>query len=219
MFCFCYSVTFKLKNCLTCSLLSLVLFVMVSLRKMQPWCDGGWISEVPFPWSWDESGGGKESYHSWMVCRVGKSMHWITLNYQKCISHPAPSLLPCSWWHHGSILTEERTALLVSKCKDFCIVLCLHAHGIYLQKGIGLIAINDSFWIESTIYKILKKYFRSDSYYINVVELFHEVCDTTKADSVILLLIHINGTVRNKTNLGMHNVIEMFESLSLWLPT
>lgn len=46
-----------------------------------------------------------------------------------------------------------------------------------LQKGIGLIAINDSFWIESTIYKILKKYFRNDPYYINVVELFHEVCD------------------------------------------
>lgn len=59
-----------------------------------------------------------------------------------------------------------------------------------LQKGIGLIAINDSFWIESTIYKILKKYFRNDPYYINVVELFHEVCDLKSHFCVLWCFVH-----------------------------
>ena len=43
------------------------------------------------------------------------------------------------------------------------------------QKGIGLVAINDSFLIEGTLYLILKKYFKSEPYYVNVMELFHEV--------------------------------------------
>ena len=70
----------------------------------------------------------------------------------------------------------------------FCALCASTLNAVHLQKGVGLIAINDSFLIESTIYKILKKYFKSDPYYINVVELFHEVCDTTKASVVILML-------------------------------
>lgn len=38
-----------------------------------------------------------------------------------------------------------------------------------------MIAINDSFILESAIYFFLKKYFRQDSYYVDLVELFHEV--------------------------------------------
>lgn len=37
-----------------------------------------------------------------------------------------------------------------------------------------MMAINDSFYLEAAIYKILKQYFRSESYYVDVVELFHE---------------------------------------------
>lgn len=43
------------------------------------------------------------------------------------------------------------------------------------QEGVGLIAINDSFCIEGTIYKILRKHFRSESYYADILDLFHEV--------------------------------------------
>ena len=46
---------------------------------------------------------------------------------------------------------------------------------ILLQKGVGLVAINDSFLIEGTIYRILKIYFKSEPYYMSIVELFHEV--------------------------------------------
>lgn len=49
-----------------------------------------------------------------------------------------------------------------------------------VQEGIGLVAINDSFCIEGTIYKILKKHFRSDPYYVDIMELFHEVSGTAR---------------------------------------
>ncbi len=45
----------------------------------------------------------------------------------------------------------------------------------YLRDGIGNIAINDSFLLEACIYKILKKYFRNDECYVDLLELFHEV--------------------------------------------
>ncbi|GAD92023.1 hypothetical protein PVAR5_0609 [Paecilomyces variotii No. 5] len=44
----------------------------------------------------------------------------------------------------------------------------------YRQEGVGMIAINDAFMLESAIYLILKKHFRSHPAYIDLVELFHE---------------------------------------------
>lgn len=38
-----------------------------------------------------------------------------------------------------------------------------------------MIAINDAFMLESSIYILLKKHFRSESYYVDLLELFHEV--------------------------------------------
>ncbi|CAG7936107.1 unnamed protein product [Penicillium olsonii] len=45
----------------------------------------------------------------------------------------------------------------------------------YRQNGVGLIAINDAFMLESAIYLILKQHFRSHPSYVEIVELFHEV--------------------------------------------
>ncbi|KAJ5706628.1 hypothetical protein N7488_006429 [Penicillium malachiteum] len=44
----------------------------------------------------------------------------------------------------------------------------------YRQEGVGMIAINDAFLLESGIYLILKERFRSHPAYIDFVELFHE---------------------------------------------
>lgn len=44
----------------------------------------------------------------------------------------------------------------------------------YRQEGVGLIAINDAFMLEASIYLILKQRFRSHPAYIDLVELFHE---------------------------------------------
>ena len=46
----------------------------------------------------------------------------------------------------------------------------------YRVPKIGNIAINDAFLLESAIYFLLKKYFRSEKYYVDLLELFHEVC-------------------------------------------
>lgn len=45
----------------------------------------------------------------------------------------------------------------------------------YRQDGVGLIAINDAFMLESGIYVILKKHFRSHPAYVDLLELFHEI--------------------------------------------
>lgn len=44
----------------------------------------------------------------------------------------------------------------------------------YRQEGVGMIAINDAFMLESAIYVILKKYFRSHPAYADFLEIFHE---------------------------------------------
>jgi len=45
----------------------------------------------------------------------------------------------------------------------------------YRQKGVGMIAINDAFMLESSIFLTLKKRFRSHPAYLDLIELFHEV--------------------------------------------
>lgn len=44
----------------------------------------------------------------------------------------------------------------------------------YKKEDVGLIAINDSIMIENAIYFILKKYFADQTYYVDLIELFHE---------------------------------------------
>ncbi|XP_074660129.1 farnesyl pyrophosphate synthase-like isoform X2 [Tubulanus polymorphus] len=66
----------------------------------------------------------------------------------------------------------------------------------YKKKGIGMIAINDSFFIDSCIYVILKKYFRGEKYYIDIVELFHEtVLQTVIGQSLDLQTATSDGEV------------------------
>ena len=42
-------------------------------------------------------------------------------------------------------------------------------------EGVNLIAINDSFMLEGAIYYLLKKHFREEPSYVNILELFLEV--------------------------------------------
>ncbi|KAG2153149.1 farnesyl-pyrophosphate synthetase [Suillus clintonianus] len=55
-------------------------------------------------------------------------------------------------------------------------------------KGFGKvnnIAINDSYMLEGAIYHILKKYFRRESYYVDLLELFHEVTYKTEMGQLV----------------------------------
>ncbi|RYP79264.1 hypothetical protein DL770_006749 [Monosporascus sp. CRB-9-2] len=58
----------------------------------------------------------------------------------------------------------------------------------YRQKGVGMIAINDALLLESAIYQLLKKHFRSHPRYLDMMELFHEVTYQTELGQLCDLL-------------------------------
>lgn len=58
----------------------------------------------------------------------------------------------------------------------------------YLAPNVGMVAINDAFLLESAIYVLLKKHFRQEKSYIDIVELFHEVTFQTELGQMCDLL-------------------------------
>lgn len=50
-----------------------------------------------------------------------------------------------------------------------------------MQENVGNIAINDSFMLEAAIYFLLKKHFRQEKYYVDLLEIFHEVSQVPAA--------------------------------------
>lgn len=48
----------------------------------------------------------------------------------------------------------------------------------YRIPTVGNIAINDAFLLEGAIYHLLKIYFRQERYYVELLDLFHEVRST-----------------------------------------
>lgn len=58
----------------------------------------------------------------------------------------------------------------------------------YLMPNVGMIAINDAFMLESAIYILLKKYFRRENNYVDLLELFHEVTFQTELGQACDLL-------------------------------
>lgn len=58
----------------------------------------------------------------------------------------------------------------------------------YKVEGVAEIAINDSFMLEAAIYFLLKKHFRSEPYYVYLLELFHDVTLQTELGQLIDLI-------------------------------
>lgn len=50
----------------------------------------------------------------------------------------------------------------------------------YLMPDVGMTAMNDAFMLVSSVFVLLKKYFREDKCYINILEIFHEVMFKTE---------------------------------------
>lgn len=59
---------------------------------------------------------------------------------------------------------------------------------------VGLISINDAFLLESCIYRLLKKYFSGEPYYVPLLELFHEVSYQTELGQLLDLTTQPAGT-------------------------
>lgn len=71
----------------------------------------------------------------------------------------------------------------------------------YRVVGVGNIALNDSFMLEAAIYHLLKTYFRQESYYVNLLELFHEVRVSRSPHKTILILM-LRCQITYQTEMG-----------------
>uniref|UniRef100_T1IND5 Farnesyl pyrophosphate synthase n=1 Tax=Strigamia maritima TaxID=126957 RepID=T1IND5_STRMM len=92
----------------------------------------------------------------------------------------------------------------------------------YKKDGVGLIAINDAFSLEAGLYFLLKKYFRHKSYYINIIELFHETTfQTVMGQSLDLLTSSTTGQLEfDKFTIETYNAIVKYKTAyySFYLP-
>lgn len=91
----------------------------------------------------------------------------------------------------------------------------------YLVEGVGNIAINDSFMLEGAIYILLKRHFRQDSYYVDLLDLFHEVTFQTELGQLLDLVTADEEHVDlSKFSLDKHSFIVIFKTAyySFYLP-
>ncbi|KAJ7123048.1 isoprenoid synthase domain-containing protein [Mycena epipterygia] len=91
----------------------------------------------------------------------------------------------------------------------------------YRSPGIGMIAINDAFMLEGAIYYLLKKHFRSTSYYVDILELFHDTTYQTEMGQLIDLITAPEDHVDlSKFSLKKHSLIVIYKTAyySFYLP-
>lgn len=96
---------------------------------------------------------------------------------------------------------------------------------VFFQEGVGIIAVNDAFFIESAVFSILRKYFREKAYYVDLMDLFHEVISRnhfySEAFKILLNFFIACTTTKkftsNKTNhkLGFESTLIAVSSLNL----
>lgn len=91
----------------------------------------------------------------------------------------------------------------------------------YRVPKVGMIAINDAFMLEAAIYILLKSHFKKESYYIDLVELFHEVTFQTELGQLLDLLTAPEDEVDlSKFSLQKHSYIVTYKTAfySFYLP-
>lgn len=91
----------------------------------------------------------------------------------------------------------------------------------YKQEDVKDIAINDAFMLEGSIYMLLKKYFRQDSYYVDLLDLFHEVTFQTECGQLLDLITAPEDHVDlSKFTLEKHSFIVIYKTAyySFYLP-
>lgn len=91
----------------------------------------------------------------------------------------------------------------------------------YRAPKVGMIAINDAFMLEAAIYILLKSHFKKQDYYIDLVELFHEVTFQTELGQLLDLLTAPEDEVDlSKFSLEKHSYIVRYKTAfySFYLP-
>ncbi|KAA8916171.1 hypothetical protein TRICI_001662 [Trichomonascus ciferrii] len=91
----------------------------------------------------------------------------------------------------------------------------------FRKPEVGNIAINDSFMLEAAIYILLKKYFKKEKYYVDLMELFHEVTFQTELGQLLDLITAPEDKVDlSKFSLEKHSYIVTYKTAfySFYLP-
>lgn len=91
----------------------------------------------------------------------------------------------------------------------------------YRVEGVSEIAINDAFMLEGAIYCLLKKHFKKESYYVDLLELFHDVTFQTELGQLLDLITAPEDNVDlSKFSLAKHSFIVIFKTAyySFYLP-
>ncbi|EFW99652.1 farnesyl pyrophosphate synthetase [Grosmannia clavigera kw1407] len=91
----------------------------------------------------------------------------------------------------------------------------------YRQEGVGMVAINDAFMLESAIYTLLREHFRSHPSYVDMIELFHEVTFQTELGQLTDLLTAPEDIVNlNNFSLEKYRFIVIYKTAyySFYLP-
>ncbi|KAG0338134.1 Farnesyl pyrophosphate synthetase [Podila horticola] len=91
----------------------------------------------------------------------------------------------------------------------------------YRVAGVGNIAINDAFILESAIYFFLKKHFKKDAYYVDLIELFHETTYQTELGQLLDLITAPEDNVDlSKFSIEKHAFIVRYKTAyySFYLP-
>uniref|UniRef100_A0A3Q2TRL0 Farnesyl pyrophosphate synthase n=1 Tax=Fundulus heteroclitus TaxID=8078 RepID=A0A3Q2TRL0_FUNHE len=91
----------------------------------------------------------------------------------------------------------------------------------YKRDGIGLDAINDSFLVESSIYRLLRRQCRDQPYYVHLLELFNETTFQTEFGQTLDLLTAPPGQIDlNRFTLERYKAIVKYKTAfySFYLP-
>ncbi|KAG2018793.1 farnesyldiphosphatesynthetase, variant 2 [Coprinopsis cinerea AmutBmut pab1-1] len=91
----------------------------------------------------------------------------------------------------------------------------------YRVPKVGMLAINDSFMLEAPIYWLIKKYFRRESFYADLVDLFHETTYQTEMGQLVDLITAPEDVVDlSKFSLERHRLIVVYKTAyySFYLP-
>jgi len=83
----------------------------------------------------------------------------------------------------------------------------------YRAPAVGMIAINDAIMLEGAIYFLLKKHFRSEPCYVDLLELFHDTTYQTEMGQLIDLITAPEDEVDlNRFSLDKHRLIVLYKT-------
>jgi farnesyl diphosphate synthase len=91
----------------------------------------------------------------------------------------------------------------------------------YRHDGVGMVAINDAFMLESAIYSLLRKHFRAHPRYVDLLELFHDITFKTEVGQLADLLTAPEDRVNlDKFNMDTYRFIVVYKTAwySFYLP-